>query len=300
MMLHKVQKCTQARVVDSVLPRIPKRLVATSTSAQPNKPSGDISSVFPSLSGVESPPLPPTFTELKRRLIQGHEDRVRDSWHRLLAALRQEVDVIKALGSNVIPELEFRDMHDMERRTAFRDGLRKRGVGLVRGVVSEKEALGWKQLVKRYIQNNPLTKGRQSSGSFCWRSLEFWPKTIDRCLRLLHSLGYTFSYASSPEPPNVASMRGVSFTNKHEMIISYFKLQAKINLESSVMSLYKDLALLVFWSSLCVNISFGSRVSGCEPCCIRTLLVSFPSPRPRSSQPPSNPSVSHVPLALCQ
>ena len=86
---------------------------------------------------------------------------MRDSWHRLLADLRQETDVIKALGSKVIPELEFKDMHNMEKRTMFRDGLRRRGVGLIRGVVSEREALGWKELAKRYIQTNPSTRGRQ-------------------------------------------------------------------------------------------------------------------------------------------
>lgn len=148
------------------LPRSPKRRGTYSTSTHPSKAAGDISSVFPSLSGVDSPPLPPRFADLKRRLIQGHEDRVRDSWHRLLADLRKEVDLIEALGSKVIPELEFRDMHDMVKRTEFRDGLRKRGVGLIRGVVSEREALGWKELVKRYVQTNPSTKGMQSSRLF--------------------------------------------------------------------------------------------------------------------------------------
>ena len=85
---------------------------------------------------------------------------MRDSWHRLLADLVCEINVIKALGSKVIPELEFKDLHNVEKRTTFRDGLRKRGVGLIRGVVSEREALGWKELVKRYIQTNPSTIGR--------------------------------------------------------------------------------------------------------------------------------------------
>lgn len=160
--VHKLWKCLRAKV-----PEIsPKRRVTTSASAHPSKAAGDISSVFPSLSGVDSPPLPPRFADLKRRLIQGHEDHVRDSWHRLLADLRKEIDVIKALGSKVIPELEFRDMHDVGKRTEFRDGLRKRGVGLIRGVVSEREASGWKELVKRYIQTNPSTKGRQPSRLF--------------------------------------------------------------------------------------------------------------------------------------
>ena len=98
---------------------------------------------------------------------------MRDSWHRLLGDLGREIDVIRALGSNVIPELEFRDMHDVKKRTTFRDGLRKRGVGLIRGVVSEREALGWKELVTRYIQTNPSTKGGYLSSLFLVRASAF-------------------------------------------------------------------------------------------------------------------------------
>ena len=172
--VHKLRDITRARVIGIFLPITPKRRRTTSTQAHPSKAAGDISSVFPSLSGVDSSPLPPRFADLKRRLIHGHEDRVRDSWHRLLADLRKEIEVIKALGSKVIPELEFRDMHKMEKRTTFRDGLHKRGVGLIRGVVSEREALGWKELVKRYIQTNPSTKGRQPSPYF--RAQRYWTR----------------------------------------------------------------------------------------------------------------------------
>ena len=158
--MHRFRGRTRTTCGHVSISRIPKRRVTTSTYAQSSKPTGDISSVFPSLSGIESPPLPSRFADLKKKLIQGNEDRVRDSWHRLLANLAGEIDVIKALGSKVIPELEFRDMHNVEKRTMFRDGLRRRGVGLIRGVVSEREALGLKVLVKRYIQANPSTKGR--------------------------------------------------------------------------------------------------------------------------------------------
>ena len=160
--MHRFQECVvRANVAKIHVPRTSKRRETTSAYAHTSKSVGDISSVFPSLTGVQSPPLPPRFADLKRRLIQGHETHVRDSWHRLLADLREEIDVIKTLGSQVIPELEFRDMHDVEKRTTFRDGLRKRGVAIIRGVVSEREALGWKELLKRYIQDNPSTKGRQ-------------------------------------------------------------------------------------------------------------------------------------------
>ena len=180
--MHRFQGRARAKAAQISLPRFPKRRGTTSAHAAIRKPAGDISSVFPSLSGIDSPPLPPRFADLKQRLIQGHETHLRESWHRLLADLRKEVDVIKTLGSQVIPELEFRNMHDMEERTRFRDGLRKRGVGLIRGVVSEREALGWKELVKIYIQSNPSTKGRQPH-----RLLHFGVST--RVLRPLYNAG---------------------------------------------------------------------------------------------------------------
>ena len=137
-----------------------RRATTMSKSERTSKPAGDISSVFPSLSGAISAPLPPRFADLKRRLIQGHEDQLRDSWQRLLAKLREEREVIKALGSRVVPELNFRDLDNVEKRTTFRDELHNRGVAVIRGVVAEQEALGWKELAKRYIQNNPATKGK--------------------------------------------------------------------------------------------------------------------------------------------
>lgn len=140
-----------------------KRLLATSSgTVRRTKDAGDISSVFPSLkSSTTAAPLPRRFAELKKRLIQGYEDRIQDSWHRLLADLREETEAVRALGSSAIPELAFKDVHNMDKRTQFRDQLRKRGVAIIRGVVSEREALGWKELLKRYIQDNPSTKGKQ-------------------------------------------------------------------------------------------------------------------------------------------
>ena len=136
------------------------RSVTTQVSTSPSsKASGDISSVFPSLSGAASEPLPPRFADLKARLIHGHEDRVRASWERLLSDLKEETEIIRALGPNVVPEIEFKDINNVEKRTIFRDGLRRRGVAVVRGVVTEKDALDWKELAQRYIKTNPSTKG---------------------------------------------------------------------------------------------------------------------------------------------
>lgn len=77
-----------------------KRAASTLT-----KEAGDISSVFPSLSGKKPDPLPPRFGQLKKELIRGNEDAVRVSWQRLVESLQAEVHKIKSAGSNVCWQL---------------------------------------------------------------------------------------------------------------------------------------------------------------------------------------------------
>lgn len=83
--------------------RIPLSLVrnASTASTTSTKAAGDISSVFPSLSGKAPEPLPPRFRDLKAQLSAGREKGLTDSWVRLLESLGKEVEKIKALGSKV-------------------------------------------------------------------------------------------------------------------------------------------------------------------------------------------------------
>lgn len=139
---------------------ITTRCLATVSITNNTKAAGDISSVFPSLSGTKSQPLPSRFAELKARLIRGNEEQLTQSWQRLLESLQGETETIKASGSEIIPEIAFHDLNNVLARTKFGDKLRKRGVALIRGVVSEREALDWKELILRYIRSNSSTKGR--------------------------------------------------------------------------------------------------------------------------------------------
>jgi hypothetical protein len=83
--------------------RVPLSLVrnASTATTTSTKAAGDISSVFPSLSGKAPDPLPPRFQALKAQLSAGREKELTDSWFRLLDSLREEVEKIKALGSKV-------------------------------------------------------------------------------------------------------------------------------------------------------------------------------------------------------
>ncbi|KAI9839403.1 MAG: hypothetical protein M1837_002090 [Sclerophora amabilis] len=129
-------------------------------AATPAKKEGDISSVFVSLSGVTPEPLPQRFAELKARLIRGHEDRIRDSWERLLTQLQQEIGVIEALGSKVIPEIGYEEINNPPE--TFVSELKKRGVAVVRGVIPETEARDYKTDIERYVRQNPHTRGKHS------------------------------------------------------------------------------------------------------------------------------------------
>jgi hypothetical protein len=148
--VRRVQTTSLKRVASTA-----SQLRTASTQAQ--KREGDISDAFASLSGQEFAPLAPEYAALKRRLIQGHEAEVRESWERLLKDLREEVPFIVEQGSKVIPEIDFKDLDNAPEQ--FNRELKKRGVAVVRGVVSEAEALGWKQDLREYIRQNPQTKG---------------------------------------------------------------------------------------------------------------------------------------------
>lgn len=74
---------------------------AASTATHNSRPAGDISSVFPSLSGKKAETLPQRFADIKSHYLKQNQDAIQKSWARLLASLRVEVEDIKANGSSV-------------------------------------------------------------------------------------------------------------------------------------------------------------------------------------------------------
>jgi hypothetical protein len=83
------------RIASSVFQR------AASTTAQTTRPAGDISSVFPSLSGKKADVLPPRFADLKVHYLKQNQGSIQESWARLLPSLHGEVDEVKAKGTSV-------------------------------------------------------------------------------------------------------------------------------------------------------------------------------------------------------
>src|SRR5690242_13547586 len=79
------------------------RLVSRLASSLPTtKAPGDISSIFPSLSGKPPTPLGPRFQALKAQLVKGRERSIEQSWYRLLASLKVEIETINEQASTVI------------------------------------------------------------------------------------------------------------------------------------------------------------------------------------------------------
>ena len=79
------------------------RTVSSSISKMAStKAVGDISSVFPSLAGKKAEVLPDRFIDLKHQILDvGGQDKVSESWKRLLSRLQGKVQEIKAQKSSV-------------------------------------------------------------------------------------------------------------------------------------------------------------------------------------------------------
>lgn len=136
-----------------------KRTLATAVGPRKSKKEGDISSVFVSLSGDGAgTQLPPRFATMKKQLLQCSREQMIASWTTLLEKLKVENQLVKEKGPAIVPSIDFADI---DRPSAtFKDELKKRGVAVVRGVVPQAEARGYKTDVEEYIKLNPWTKGQ--------------------------------------------------------------------------------------------------------------------------------------------
>ena len=149
------------RMMSRPLAASSRRLATVATgNAAAVKKEGDISDAFVSLSGAKRDPLPDRFRQLKCDLVRGREREITQSWTRLLRALRKENDHIAAKGSDVIPQIEYKDLE--KGISGLKSEILKRGAVVVRGVVPEGEARAYKQEVEDYVKANPWTRGELS------------------------------------------------------------------------------------------------------------------------------------------
>ncbi|KAF2656907.1 DUF1479-domain-containing protein [Lophiostoma macrostomum CBS 122681] len=203
----------------SLRPSVPSRLVTRFRTAatQAQKRAGDISDAFVSLSGQQFTPLAPEYADLKARLIKGNEDVIRASWERLLQDLRSEIPLIVELGSKVIPEIDFKDLDDAPE--TFNKELRKRGVAVVRGVVSEQEALRWKEDLREYIRQNPQTKAFPADNpqvfELYWSRVQLLARAHPNMLKT-HRFLMSYWHTADPHAP-ISTQHPTSYADRLRM-----------------------------------------------------------------------------------
>ncbi|KAI1082023.1 DUF1479-domain-containing protein [Whalleya microplaca] len=101
-------------------------------------------------------PLSDRFAKIKRDLIAGNEQAVISSFHRLLAQLRAETDRLANTGpANIIPSIDYFDIHDPALAAPFAAALRTRGIAIVRRVVPPNVARAWADETRDYLRHNP-------------------------------------------------------------------------------------------------------------------------------------------------
>ncbi|KAJ4171803.1 hypothetical protein NW754_007398 [Fusarium falciforme] len=108
-----------------------------------------IGDAFASLSKNEIE-LPRRFGQLKNQLIGDSGRAILDSWVRLLQHVEKEtIPSVNEISSSIIPEVEFSSIVENGGQLPDKSKalLKERGTIVIRGLVSEKQALDWKQSV---------------------------------------------------------------------------------------------------------------------------------------------------------
>lgn len=104
--------------------------------------------------GAEPIPLPSRFANIKKRLVDGKEAAIEASWRRLLVALKSEIEHIQSRGIDLIPTINYADIDDPHKVASFGQDLKRYGVALVRGVVSDTQTQTWVSQTREYIIHN--------------------------------------------------------------------------------------------------------------------------------------------------
>ncbi|KAK4680865.1 hypothetical protein QC764_102510 [Podospora pseudoanserina] len=105
-------------------------------------------------------PLPRRFSILKERLVSGKESTLVPSWQRLIQSLSDEVDLVSSLGSQAVPTIDFSNIKKPGVAEVFREGLRQRGVAIIRNVIPRGTAEDLYQGAMGYLDENAEKRPR--------------------------------------------------------------------------------------------------------------------------------------------
>ena len=114
---------------------------------------------------------------LKQSIIKPeHKQKVVDSYERLCKVLKEEIALIEKNGPSMIPEIDFKLVHENngELPDGFAELVRERGCCILRNVVSEQQAEKWETDLKDYTKRHRAVGGFPENNPQNW-SL-FWTK----------------------------------------------------------------------------------------------------------------------------
>ncbi|KAG9016177.1 hypothetical protein FRB93_011651 [Tulasnella sp. JGI-2019a] len=101
--------------------------------------------------------FPAHYVDLKKEITQGHEEAIVASWKSLLDELAIRTKAIEQAGSNYIPQVEFASLSKLSQEEI--DRIKTVGSVVIRNVVDDDEAVGYKEALKEYVKANPQVHG---------------------------------------------------------------------------------------------------------------------------------------------
>ncbi|KAG9101483.1 hypothetical protein FS749_006385 [Ceratobasidium sp. UAMH 11750] len=103
-------------------------------------------------------PFTPRFTELKRSLVSPEDEpKLQESWNNLLKHLETRTKEIEQTGPAIIPQVDFPSLSSLNSVEIAE--IKRAGCVVIRGVVNEATAVGYRQSLKEYVQANPSVRG---------------------------------------------------------------------------------------------------------------------------------------------
>lgn len=100
---------------------------------------------------------PPHFVDIKREIAAsypGFEQHTTQAWRRLLSQLAKSTEEFGREGTNMVPQISFKDLASCDQ--GFIDLVKRRGCVVIRDVVDDAEAAAWQRDLKEYVKTNPV------------------------------------------------------------------------------------------------------------------------------------------------
>ncbi|KAH8091346.1 DUF1479-domain-containing protein [Cristinia sonorae] len=105
----------------------------------------------------EMGPCPPRFVEIKQKiagLYPDFQERVTKAWNEVLEELDQATTEIATQGSNIVPQVEFAQLGKLSAEEV--ENIRRKGCVVIRNVVDDSEAEGWRRELQDFVRANPV------------------------------------------------------------------------------------------------------------------------------------------------